>query len=197
MDKPMSDSLPNPYAASSKPAISDEMASNAIQPDLEIGEAQIKAAIAKLHAQQNLPMAVIAGVSAALIGAILWAIITVVTKFQIGYMAVGVGFLVGYAIRTFGKGLSPLYGVIGASLALIGCLLGNLLSVCGFIAGDQNLPFMQILLGIFTNPDVIIQVLIATFQPMDLLFYGIALYEGYHLSFRELTEEDALQALNA
>ncbi len=33
--------------------------------------------------------------------------------------------------------------------------------------------------------------MVATFSPIDLLFYGIAVYEGYRLSFRELTERDA------
>lgn len=33
-------------------------------------------------------------------------------------------------------------------------------------------------------------VMVATFSPMDLLFYGIAVYEGYKLSFRRVSPED-------
>lgn len=29
-----------------------------------------------------------------------------------------------------------------------------------------------------------------TFSPMDLLFYAIAIYEGYRLSFREFSDKD-------
>ena len=32
--------------------------------------------------------------------------------------------------------------------------------------------------------------LIETFDFMDLLFYGIAIYEGYRFSFRNMTEEE-------
>jgi hypothetical protein len=32
------------------------------------------------------------------------------------------------------------------------------------------------------------QIMIDSFSPMDILFYGFALYEGYKFSFREITE---------
>ena len=32
--------------------------------------------------------------------------------------------------------------------------------------------------------------MVETFHPMDLLFYGIAIYEGYRFSFRELLEDE-------
>jgi hypothetical protein len=44
-----------------------------------------------------------AGLAAAILGAIIWAVVTVTTKYQIGYMAIGVGALVGFALR-IGKG---------------------------------------------------------------------------------------------
>jgi hypothetical protein len=38
--------------------------------------------------------------------------------------------------------------------------------------------------------EIVKELMIATFNPMDLLFYGVAVYEGYKLSFRQLTEQD-------
>jgi hypothetical protein len=32
----------------------------------------------------------------------------------------------------------------------------------------------------------------ATFQPMDVVFYLIGLYEGYQFSFRQLTDEEIM-----
>jgi hypothetical protein len=34
-----------------------------------------------------------------------------------------------------------------------------------------------------------------TFSPMDLLFYGIAVYEGFKLSFRKITHEEIRAAI--
>ena len=69
--------------------------------------------------------AVLAGLIAAGLGAYLWAVITIATGYQIGFMAIGVGVLVGSAVRGFGKGIEPVFGVIGTTLALLGCAAGS------------------------------------------------------------------------
>lgn len=143
-----------------------------------------------LRLEQNLPLALVGGVVAAIIGAVLWAIITVATNFQIGYMAVAVGFLVGYTVRFAGKGLDQVFGILGAALALGGCILGNLLTLVGFIANDEGLGYVQVLLGI--DYSLVPSAMMATFSPIDLLFYGIATYEGYRFSFRQVSEAEIL-----
>jgi hypothetical protein len=129
---------------------------------------------------ENLPMGFMAGFVAAAIGAGLWALITIVTEFQIGWMAVGVGFLVGWAVRVAGKGTHRAFGIMGALLALGGCAVGNLLAIIVVAARHFEIP----LLAIFSRltPDVVVQLMELTFSPMDLLFYGIAIYQGYRFS---------------
>lgn len=129
----------------------------------------------------SLPLAVVGGAVAALIGAALWALITVTTGYQIGFMAIGVGFLVGLAVRHLGKGTTPAYGVLGALFALAGCVAGNVLAIAGFVASDAGEPFF----GVLARLDVtaIPSLLAETSSAIDVLFYGIAVYEGYKLSF--------------
>lgn len=145
----------------------------------------------KLKLEQNLPFAFAGGTAAALVGGIIWALITVSSGYQIGWMAVGVGFLVGFSVRFLGKGIDKVFGIVGASLALVGCLLGNFFSLIGFAAKQENLGIFNILASIDYSmvPDVMIE----AFSPMDLLFYGIAIYEGYRFSFRQVTEEEVMQ----
>ena len=50
-------------------------------------------------AASNLPPGVVAGLGAAIVGAAIWAAITAATDYQIGFMAIGVGFLAGFAVR--------------------------------------------------------------------------------------------------
>jgi hypothetical protein len=128
----------------------------------------------------NLALGVIAGAVAALIGAAIWAAITVATGYQIGWMAVGVGFLVGIAVRQFGRGTTPVYGTVGAALALAGCVLGNVFAMVGYYANQENLPFFSVLAQ--AHPVGVMNALIETASPIDLLFYGIAVYEGFKLS---------------
>lgn len=134
---------------------------------------------------QNLALGLAAGAGAAVIGAVIWALITITTNYQIGWMAVGVGFLVGYAIRYFGKGIDLVFGVSGAVIALLGCISGNFLTVVIIIAGQEQVGVMTVLSQL--SPGIIGDLMKETFQPMDLLFYGIAVYEAYKLSFAPST----------
>jgi hypothetical protein len=128
----------------------------------------------------SLPMALLAGCVAAAAGASVWAVITVVTGLKIGWVAVGIGFLVGYAVRKFGKGSEPMFQMLGAVLSLLGCLAGNLLMVCLFASRQQDIPLLTILTRL--QPSVIVDLMVRTFTPMDLVFYAIAVYEGYRFS---------------
>lgn len=134
--------------------------------------------------EPNLPAAVLGGLVAAVVGALIWAVITVTTKFQIGFMAVGVGFLVAWAVRTLGKGRTQVFGIIGGLFAFLGCILGNLLSACGFIAADGGQSVVSVALKVLATPSAMVEILQATFSGMDLLFYAIAVYEGYKLARR-------------
>jgi len=140
-----------------------------------------------LRAHQSMGFAILGGFLLVILSALLWAAITVATQYQIGYMAIGVGLIVGYGIRYFGAGIDKEFGILGGAFALLGCLLGNLLSTVGFVAQSEGLRYMEVL-G-FVNGSNIGEVLFGSFSPMDLLFYGIAVYEGYRFSFRTLPSD--------
>ncbi len=161
------------------------------RPPLDPGLAGM--ALQRLRDQQNLGGGILAGAVAALVGAGIWALVTVLTEYQIGWMAVGVGFLVGIAVRAVGKGIDQVFGIAGAVLALLGCMAGNLLTICYFVAQQEDIPLMTLLPQL--NFDIVRELMMSTFSPMDLLFYGIAVYEGYHLSTRDVTDEDLREAV--
>ena len=155
-----------------------------------INEARLTRYREQLVHEQNLPLGVAAGVSASVVMGLLWAAITVATEFQIGYMAVAVGFGVGYAVRYAGRGLDQIFGITGAALALLGCLLGNFFSLLGFVAKSQDLNVFELFAAI--DYGMVPAAMLESFSPMDLLFYGIAIYEGYKFSFRQITEAELL-----
>jgi hypothetical protein len=135
-----------------------------------------------LKANQNLGLGILGGIGGAAIGATLWAVVTALTNFQIGWMAVGVGFLVGYAVRYLGQGVDVHFGIIGAAFSLLGCLAGNLLTVCIVVARQENMPLMDLLSRL--TPAAASELLTLTFSPIDLLFYGIAVYEGFRFAIK-------------
>lgn len=136
-------------------------------------------AIGQLDDQPNLLMGLIGGVIAMLIGAIVWGAITYFTEYQIGWMAIGVGFLVGVAIKFFGRGKTIAFGISGAVLALIGCILGNLIFYAGIIAREEGASFMEVFLFFLMSPAATIEVFTFAFSFMDILFYALAAYAGF------------------
>lgn len=149
-------------------------------------EAQAKLAvqIEAIRSEQNLLGGIVAGLVGAIVGGAMWAAITAATEFQIGWMAIGIGFLVGIAMRAVGKGIEPTFGYIGAGLSLFGCALGNYLTVVWFVAENQDIEFLDLVTSM--RPADIANLMSVTFEPMDLLFYGIAAYFGYRYSFRQI-----------
>jgi hypothetical protein len=144
----------------------------------------------RLVQRQNLPLALVAGLAAALVGAIGWAVVTNTTGYQIGWMAIGIGFIVGFAIRTAGQGLTRSFGIAGGAFSLFGCLFGNLLSIVGLVATSAAQPIISTTFRVLMQPLLAIQILVATFQPLDVLFYAIAIYEGYKFSFRTISSAE-------
>ncbi|MFK7735255.1 MAG: hypothetical protein AB8B50_04455, partial [Pirellulaceae bacterium] len=82
------------------------------------------------------------------------------------------------------------FGILGAACALLGCVLGNAFAICGFVAQDEGVSVINAVATLFANPSAMLELMKLTFSPMDLLFYGIAVYEGYKFSFRQMTDQD-------
>lgn len=143
--------------------------------------------------EQNLLVGIVAGFLAAVAGAAVWAGITVATEYQIGWMAVGIGFLVGLAVRAGGKGIDKIFGLVGAAMALLGCALGNLFTVAYFVARETGVAVTEVLAGL--DLEMAFEMLAATLQVTDILFYGLAMYFGYRYSFRQLSMADFNEAL--
>ena len=131
------------------------------------------------------------------VGAVLWAVITYVTEYQIGLMAIGVGLLVGllvgFGIRFFGKGIDRIFGIVGGAISLTSVIFGNFLVSLGFLAIALEVSFIDVLFG--SNYARALELMMATFSPIDLLFYAIAVYEGYRFSFRKISKAELLDGV--
>ncbi len=153
-----------------------------------LDQTKVQRYLQRRRAEQSIPLAILAGVVAALVGAVLWGVVSVATGYQIGWMAVGVGFLVGYAVQFLGKGMDPPFRYVGAVCSLGGCVLGNFFAVIGYAAQHYNVSPFAVLSHI--PLDAAGQLMVQSFQPMDLLFYAIAVYEGYRFSIKRLTQSE-------
>ena len=144
--------------------------------------------VANIRAQQSLPLGIVGGSIGALVAALLWAAITAATHFQIGYMALAVGFIVGFGVQKFGRGVDRSFGVAGGVLSLLGCVAGNLGATIVQASQQLKIPLATILAKL--TPGLVWLLLKDGFQVLDLLFYGFAVYSGYRYAFRRLSEAE-------
>lgn len=143
----------------------------------------------QLLSEQNIVNGTVAAAVASFAGALAWGAITVATGYMIGWVAIGVGFAVGYGMQVFGKGLDARFSVIAAVLAIIGCAVGNLVGALIFEARTYDVPIQNIL-GALTLEDII-AFYAETLEIMDFVFWLFAMAAAWQVASRKLTPEEA------
>lgn len=131
---------------------------------------------------QNFPLAVAAGLGAALVGAVLWAAFTYVTGYELGLIAVALGAFVGIAIRKAGNGREAHFAFLGVVCAALGCLLGIILSYDAFLAKEAGQPFLSTMAQLGVGGSI--ELALKAGSPMDFLFIAIAIWEAFKFSTR-------------
>lgn len=145
--------------------------------------AQLQAELAQASVPQAiLPRAIAAGVVGALLGAAVWAAVVIVTDFEIGYLAVLVGFLAGFGVK---------YGARGATgkvlqQAAVGCTLLGLLATkyivfAHYLSGAAAKEGVQ--LG-YLSPGMLMtfpRALVGMLSPFDLLWLFLALTSAWRV----------------
>jgi len=154
------------------------------------GQGEFEPVVPDRQVKQGLSVALVGGVTAALAAALVWALITMATGYHAGWMAIGMGFLVGGAVRTMGRGEGRSFGYLGAAVWILGCLLGNFLSVCAFVAAQESLSPLYVLTYFCRKPAMIPGPMIGSFHFLDPLFWGVGVYLTYRLAFRRIAHAE-------
>lgn len=129
---------------------------------------------------KNLVRAVIVGLLAAVVSSVVWYGAVVITGYQLGILAIGVGWLIaGAVVMGSGGKRGPAFQLISVILIVIAMGLSQYLIVRHFLNlelvknGYEQLPLLVPLGSILE----IIWLSIKE-DPLILLFWGIAVYEG-------------------
>jgi hypothetical protein len=140
----------------------------------------------ELIAAQNMPMALVYGGLAMVISALVWAAITYLISMEIGWIAIGAGWLVGTAVKKGGNGVNLKFGILGGVLAFLAVFMGKYFAIIAIVSKEYAIPLMDVLTEATFGE--VMEVLKDTFSPYDLLFYGFAIYEGFRFAFSPLED---------
>lgn len=130
----------------------------------------------------------LAGLVSGLLGALLWGLVTYFSHLIIGYFAIGLGIMVGFAVKAFGKGSGTHFALIGGAYALMSCFLGMLFCLLFFAAASEKIPFTQILFMV--DYGEIAKIYFQAFEVIDIVFYAIAFATAFKISLNPLKRDE-------
>ena len=158
-------------------------------PKVELDPLKLQHYIDLRRSQQQLPFATLAGFIGALIGSAVWLGFTVAANTQIGWMALGVGLIVGAMVRHTGQGFDRIFGVMAATAALAGCAIGTLLAGCWLLSVEsEQLFFADLVLSL--TPGLVTGILRAMLSTPNLVFGGVAVIGAYWISVRRIRRRE-------
>ncbi len=118
------------------------------------------------------------GLLTALLGALVWGGVVAATKYQLGIIAVGIGMAVGYVMARTARPL-PALAPVGALLAVIGCVAGDLFSDVIFQARFEQVPLGEALQLTASHPTLARQIFTDHFAALDVVFWAIAAWAAF------------------
>lgn len=125
--------------------------------------------------RNNLVLGLAAAVGAALVAAGVYGAIIGATKHEIGWAAVGVGFLIGLAAGRAG-GRNPILPVVSVVLSAASIYLGQLIGEAMIGAKEVGIGFSELF---FDNFSVVQEAWKAEADPLTFLFFAIAAYVAF------------------
>ncbi|MET7655719.1 MULTISPECIES: hypothetical protein [unclassified Streptomyces] len=126
-------------------------------------------------ARNNLALGLVVAVVVALVTAGIYGGIVGATEYEIGYAAVGVGFLIGFAAGKIG-GTNPVLPVVSALLSLGAVYLGQLIGIAMIGADEVGVSATSLFTEHF---DVLTKGWSETADPMTFLFLAIGAFAAF------------------
>lgn len=148
----------------------------------------MRAAEAEQFSRQALLPAILGGLIAAVVGGIVWGLIVIVTDYEVGFVAWGIGFLAGFAVVRFAGGRKGLpLQAIAIVASLVGIVLGKYIAYVYFLkefvreqigeeAADDISYFDGDVISLFRED------LGEVFGGYDLLWAGLAIVTAWQIA---------------
>lgn len=143
-----------------------------------------------LIGEQNFTNGLAAAVVAAIAGAFGWGVVSMATGYMVGWVAIGLGVLVGYGMQVFGRGLTAKFSAAAAALAVFGCLAGNLAGAILYDARTYGLSARDIFSGM--TLDDVVAFYSGTLTFMDLVFWLLAVGAAWQFAPRRLSVDEEI-----
>ncbi len=144
----------------------------------------------KLISEQNFAAAVIVGAVATILAAAAYGIIVATWAFSYGFVAAGVGIVIGLSMQFLGRGISMKFAVVAMVYAITGCVLGNLFRVIIELAQANATSPIDVLRN--NSLSVLAEWSVSDVSFVDLVYWFVAVFCAVFLAKRPLSRSERL-----
>ncbi len=144
----------------------------------------------KLISEQNFAAAVIVGAVATILAAAAYGIIVATWAFSYGFVAAGVGIVIGLSMQFLGRGISMKFAVVATVYAITGCVLGNLFRVIIELAQANATSPIDALRN--NSLSVLAEWSVSDVSFVDLVYWFVAVFCAVFLAKRPLSRSERL-----
>lgn len=148
---------------------------------VSLKQSEYEEMVEKLNSESRTGLGIIFGLLLGVIGAILWAVVVKVTGYNIGIVAIGVGYLVSEGFVRTGRGTKKSIGIIAGVIALISIFLGEMLTMIVLIAEYWDMSILEAVQNMYISK--LPMLVIESTEPISIVFYLIAVRYAYQRSF--------------
>lgn len=146
-----------------------------------IKQSEYNEMLEKLNSESRPGLGIVAGSLLGIVGAILWAVVVKLTGYNIGIVAIGVGYLVSEGFVRAGRGTNKTIGIVAGIIALLSIFLGEILTMFVLIAEYWDMTLVETVQNIYISK--LPQLVVESTEPFSLVFYFIAISYAYKRSF--------------
>ncbi|HUI92644.1 MAG TPA: hypothetical protein VLX68_10390 [Chitinivibrionales bacterium] len=137
-----------------------------------------------LKKRENILLGTAAGIGAAIVALVIWGFAVKFTGYKLGWIAMASSFGIGFAIQYFGKGVSPVFGIIGGGIVFFTWLAGNFITAALIFSRVKSISFLTIMSRMdFPMFGAFLQAVIG---PVDWLLLLAATYIAYFFGFKKV-----------
>lgn len=148
--------------------------------NVEVDEFSIQ--MEQLRKKQKPAYAIGAGILATVVTTALWILIA--QKYQVSWMALGVGFGTAFAIQYAGKIVEQWYGFIGAFLTVLGIIAGTIVTAVNIFSKIKKVPKVEIWAQL--DFSMALNFFTALIRPIDLLLFLGSIFAAFWFSFKHV-----------
>ncbi len=132
----------------------------------------------------NFMAAFLSGVAAAGICAYAWGLLAVHKDWHIVYFAGGTALLVGLVVRVCGRGTQSVYGMTAATLTMLACVAGNVITMAMLQGQERQVDWVVVLKNLRMQP--VLEWWRPRLQPAHVAFYIASLLIAHRLGYKRL-----------